>query len=122
MHSTLVPFFLPICKKNLLFKRPVVHNVGVTALTNASFFQSRFVVTGLVSFSLRRTATKSLSVGALFAIVPQDAMHTVLELKTGILYQYGISPKTVLGIKGGMFPILRSKLLDSNGNASDAFI
>lgn len=177
---------LAVSRSDSLFNRPVVYNVGVTGLTNASFSQSRFIVTGLVSFSLRRTATTSLSIGALFAIdpsspspvvpfvsyfhsfnalhlelyadfpsrlvlrrplspksalslgsnlggnlaffninqlaLPQDAMHTVLELKTGLLYEYRISPKMVLGLNVGMFSILRSKLLDSKGSASDAFI
>lgn len=186
MDITTLSLQLAVSRSDSLFNRPVIYNVGVTALTNASFSQSRFIVTGLVSFSLRRTATTSLSVGALFAIdpsspspvvpfvsyfhrfnalhlelyadfpsrvvvrrplspksalslgsnlggnlaffninqvsVPQDAMHTVLELKTGILYEYRISPKMVLGMNAGMFSILRSKLLDSKGDASDAFI
>jgi hypothetical protein len=186
MDITTLSLQLAASRSDSLFNRPVVYNVGVTALTNASFSQSRFIVTGLVSFSLRRTATTSLSIGALFAIdpsspspvvpfvsyfhsfnalhlelyadfpsrvvlrrplspksalslgsnlggnlsffninhttLPQDAIHTILELKTGFLYEYRFSPKMVLGVNTGILSTLRSKMLENKANVSDSFL
>lgn len=64
--KTTVTTSLSYVRNDSLFGKPVIFNVGATALFNADFSRQRFLYTAVIMFELKRTTTSSLSIGAVF--------------------------------------------------------
>ena len=47
-------------------------------------------------------------------ILPRDAINNTFEVKSGITYEYRLSKKAILGINGGFFTLVSSKLAKAN--------
>ncbi len=74
-----------------------------------------------LTFSTEQTSTFSF-----FNIneppLPQNAQNTLIELKTGPSYEYRVSKKVILGVYGGVFSTIDSRLSKHNVDWSNYYI
>jgi hypothetical protein len=54
--------------------------------------------------------------------LPQDAQNTLIELKTGPSYEYRVAKKVILGVYGGAFSTIDSRLSKRNADWKDYYV
>ncbi len=54
--------------------------------------------------------------------LPQNAMQTTVDIKTGATFEYLITRKLIVGINGGLFSNVQSRMFDSDKKANDYFL
>jgi len=54
--------------------------------------------------------------------LPQDAQYTLIELKTGPSYEYRVAKKVILGVYGGAFSTIDSRLSKRNADWKDYYV
>lgn len=103
------------------------HNFNALHIELYADFPSRLIFRRQLSFKSAVSVGSNLGGNLTFLNInqvglPQNAIHTILDLKTGILYEYRITRKMVLGINAGVYSTLRSNLLDEKADRSNPFI
>jgi hypothetical protein len=73
-----------------------------------------------VSFGSELAGSESFL--ALNQPLPHNSVSSTLELKTGPAFEYLVNKKIILGVSGGMFSTLSSKVFEQGSNPSDYFI
>ncbi len=55
------------------------------------------------------------------ASLPQNAVYSAIDLRTGLTLEYMLTKKLVVGVSGGMYTLARSTMFDNNAKTSDYF-